>query len=102
MKFGDLLNRLYREVRTYSHSARPPRTMSGRPSLGPYASCPDVLIRRGRSKDVVSTSRPSFALRTLGRPETYIWAQIRSHFQHHVKMRRTMDDPCRVGYITVT
>ena len=41
------------------HSARRPRTLSGRPSLGPYESFPDVLIRRGRRKDVAETSRPN-------------------------------------------
>ena len=42
-----------------SHSARRPRTLSGRPTVGPYESFQDVLIRRGRRKDVAATSRPN-------------------------------------------
>ena len=34
-------------------------TSRGRPNLGPYVSFPDVRIRRGRRKDVASTSRPN-------------------------------------------
>ena len=34
-----------------THSARRPRTLSGRPILVPYESFPDVLVRRGRRKD---------------------------------------------------
>ena len=33
--------------------------MRGRPTLGLYESFPDVLIRRGRRKDVDKTCRPS-------------------------------------------
>ena len=39
------------------HSARRQRTSRGRPHLGPYVSFPDVLIRRGRRKNIVSTFR---------------------------------------------
>ena len=46
-------------VRLVSHSARVVHSTSysdvtsrGRPALGPYESFPDVLIRRGRGKDV--------------------------------------------------
>ena len=48
---------LYRA--TSFHSARRPRTLSGRPTLGLYESFPDVFIRRGRRKDVASTLRPN-------------------------------------------
>ena len=42
-----------------SRSARRPRTSRGQPKLGPYVSFPAVLIRRGRRKDVASTSHPN-------------------------------------------
>ena len=35
------------------------KTLGGRPTLGPYESFPDVLIRGGRRKDVAAKSRPS-------------------------------------------
>ena len=41
-----------------SHSARRPRTLSGRSSLGPYEHFPDVLICRGCRKYATSTSSP--------------------------------------------
>ena len=56
-----------------SHSARRPRTSREQPHFGPYVSFPDVLIRRGRRKDVASTSRigrTNDVLRTPGRKKT--------------------------------
>ena len=52
----------------YCHGAPLGKTLSGRPTLGPYESFPDVLIRRGRREDVASTSRPSrtYELRSQG------------------------------------
>ena len=48
--------------------------MSGRPTAVPYESFPDVIIRRGRRKDVALTSRPSQSyrscLQTPGRKST--------------------------------
>ena len=56
------------------HPARRPRTSRGRLKLGPYVSFTNVLIRRGRRKDVASTSRPNrtynYVLRTPGRERT--------------------------------
>ena len=79
--------------------------MSGRPTLGPYESYPDVFIRRGRREDDASTSRPKLTceLRSTDAGtlkdvrKTFIRAQRRSSSQRHDQMRRTMDDPCRVG-----
>ena len=91
-----------------SQSARRPRTLSGRPTLGPYDFFPDVLIRRGRTKgrciDVTSDSdvRIAFYRRRdiKGCPENFHRAQSRSSSQCHVRMRRTMNDPCRVGFFS--
>ena len=48
-----------------------PRTSRGRPYLGPYASFPDVLIRRGHEKTLyrrrVRVGRTNYVLRTPGR-----------------------------------
>ena len=63
--YCDRINELYTLL---SHSERPPRTLSGGPTSGPYKSFQDVLIRRGRRKDVVSTSRArrTYLLRSTG------------------------------------
>ena len=42
-----------------AYSKRRPRTLSGRPTLGPHECFLDVHIRRGRRKDVALTSRPN-------------------------------------------
>ena len=54
MHYCDRINELYTLI---SHSERRPRTLSGGPTSGPYKNFPDLLIRRGRRKDVVLTSR---------------------------------------------
>ena len=43
----------------FSLLARRPRALSRRPTFGAYESFPDVFTRRGRRKDVASTSRPN-------------------------------------------
>ena len=44
-------------IKIATHSARRPRTLRERPTLGLNESFSDVLIRCGRRKDVASTNR---------------------------------------------
>ena len=57
--FGEKLSILGILLMANSHSARRPRTLSGRSTLGSHESLQGVLIRRGRRKDVAQTSRPN-------------------------------------------
>ena len=50
-----------------THSTRRPRTLSGRSTLGPYESFPDVLIRRGRRKDINVASESDVPITFYGR-----------------------------------
>ena len=85
------------------HSARRPRTLSGRPTLGPYESFPDVEKKLHRRH--VRIGRYNYVLRMPGRKRTsgtFIRAQSRSSYQRHLRMRRTVNDPCRVGIFRFT